>query len=151
MNNVGEFRAVRDISLHPIKLASKDEAEDEDVECPPPPSSEPQGTKQQLVVSPCNNFHTASIRSSSIDHLSNTHMPVVTSCSVVIENDPTEALTAATNKLKSAVVKEHTSRTKVKNSNKTLTKPADEIELVPASQHTVEADSVVGALTDSVV
>ena len=151
LNNVGEFRAVRDISLHPIKLAPKDEAEDDDVVYPlpsvPPGGA---GSLQLLRISSNNNSHTASIRSLNVNHPPNTRTPVITSCSVEIENQPTETLTAAANKLELTAADKHAARTEVKNSTKTLTEAADEIELVTANQHsTIDADfQVIEVVSD---
>ena len=152
LNNVGEFRAVRDISLQPIKLAPKDETEDNDV-LYPLPSVPPGGTSSQQLIqtSSNNNSHTASIRSLNVNHSLNNHTPVITSCNVVIENQPTETLTAAANKLELTAVDQHTARTEVKNSTETLTEAADERELVTANHHsTVEADFQVIEMVSTV-
>ena len=144
LNNVGEFRAVRDISLQPIKLALKDEAGDEDI-VSPLPSVPPGGASslQPVHTSSNNNSRTASIRSLNVHHsLSNTHTPVITSCNVVIENQPIETHTAFANKLKLTATGQHAARTEVKNSTETLTEAAaGESELITANHHTtVEAD-----------
>lgn len=148
LNNVGEFRAVRDISLHPIKLQPKDEGE-EDVLHPLP--SLPQGSvgsMQVAHISSHNNSHNASIKSLNVNHSPNSRTPVVTSCNIVIENHPNEVLAAVANKLSAD---EHTARTAVKNSTETLTEAPDEIELVTAN-HSMEADpQVTEMLTDTAV
>ena len=158
LNNVGEFRAVRDISLQPIKLAPKDETEDEDIVCPlqsiPPGGA---GALQLVRISSDNNSHTASIRSLNVHHSSpNTHTPAITSCNVnvVIENQPTETLTAVTNRLESTATGQHAARTEVKNSTAIVTEAAaGESELITPNKHTtVEEDSqVMEMVSDSTV
>lgn len=140
LSNVGEFRAVRDISLQPIKLLPKDEAEEEgDILSALP--SVPQVSQQVVPTSSNSNSHSASIKSLAVNRSPNAQSPMVTSsCSVMIENPPTEMLTAAANQLELTIASEEASRREVKNSTKTLNKAADEIELIATNQHDVEAD-----------
>lgn len=91
----------------------------------------------QLVrISSTSNSHSGSIKSLNINHSSgDVDAPVVTTCTVVIENNP-----AATNRLESITADQRTPRTEVKNSNKTLNRAADEVELITANWHNMEAD-----------
>lgn len=156
INNVGEFRAVRDISLRRIVLQHKDEPDDEEeMELSPLPSK-PQGaagSHQTVHPSSSSDSHSATIKSLHVNHSPRTHTPVANHCcSVEIENYPTKILTAATNRLELTAVDPHAARTKVKNSTENLTKAADEIELLAANQHDVEADpQELEMVTDSVM
>lgn len=152
LNNVGEFRAVRDISLQPIKLAPKDETDDDDTVYPLP--SVPPGGASSVHMSSNNNSHTASIRSVNVHHSSsNNHItPVITSCSVVIENQPTETITTVANKLELTAMDQHAARTEVKNSIETFSEAAaGESELIAANQHTtIGADFQVMEMVSTV-
>ena len=131
MNNVGEFRAVRDISLHPIKLQPKeDEAEEEELS---PLPSKPQGASSINSLS------------ASFNHI-NTHTAEANNCcTVTIENAPTK-------KLELTAVDPRAVRKKVSKSTETLTKAADEIELLAANQPDIEADPLeLEMITDTVI
>lgn len=134
LNNVGEFRAVRDISLRPIKLQPKDEAEEEeDVVSSSPPA--PQGTSDPLQSAHVHSSQNDTIKSLHVNHSPNTHTPVTNHFNVVIENNPTEILTGAAAQLELTATEPNATRKKVSKSTETLNKAADEIELLAVDQH----------------
>lgn len=149
LNNVGEFRAVRDISLQPIKLQLKDEAEEEeDVVSSSSPA--PQGTSDPLPGAHVHNSQNATIKSLHVDHSPNTHTPVTNCFTVVIENDPTEILTGAATQLEPTATEPNATRKKVSKSTETLNKAADEIELLAVDQHNMETSlELFEAVTDT--
>jgi len=70
LNNVGEFRAVRDISLRPIKRQPKEEKDEEGDDVSPLQTNLHRGASLQVVkVASSQNIHTASIRSSDISSI----------------------------------------------------------------------------------
>ena len=139
LNNVGEFRAVRDISLHPIKLALKDEIEEEDVLSPLPTLPQTAAPLRVVHVTPSNS-RSASIKSLSISHSPNT--PMITSCCTVVIENPRDDLTAAATKLELTNAGQDTTRTESKKSTETLTTASDEIELASPHQHNVDLQMV---------
>ena len=148
LNNVGEFRAVRDISLRPIKLQPKDEAEEEDVVSSSSPA--PQGTSDPRQSPHMHNSQNATIKSLHVNHSPNAHTPVTNHFNVVIENNPTEILTGAATRLELTATEPNAARKKVSKSTETLNKAADEIELLAVDQHNMETSlELFEAVTDT--
>jgi len=127
--------------LHPIKLAQKEVEEEEDILSPLPPVPQHAHSLQLVRISSSNNSHSASIRSLNVNHspASDIGAPVVTNCTVVIENNPTRTLTEAANKLQLTAADQLALRTEVKNSSETLVE-SDKIELVTASQDDLDTN-----------
>ena len=140
LNNVGEFRAVRDISLHPIKLASKHEAEDTNgirsFPSGPLGGSLQQMRRHSLSSSSSSDSDCASI-SLDVYHSMNTLSSVNNRCSrynVVVEDLPDyRQKTMATEQ-------PATTRVEAKNSSESLTEAANESEVFTANNLTTEAD-----------
>ena len=101
LNNVGEFRAVRDISLRPIKRQPKEKDEDADVLSPLPTDLKQGGSLQVVHVASSQNLrHSASITSLDIKSPELQHS-AAGSCTLVVENEysATSSPAAEANKL----------------------------------------------------
>jgi len=142
LNNVGEFRAVRDISLHPIKLASKHEAEDTNG-IRSFPSGPLGGSLQQMrrysssSSSSSSDSDCPSIISLDVYHSMNTLSSVNNRCSrynIVVEDLPDCSHETMATELPA------TTRVEAKNSSESLTEAANESEVFTANNLTTEAD-----------
>ena len=140
LNNVGEFRAVRDISLHPIKLASKHEAEDTNG-IRSFPSGPLGGSLQQMhrysSSSSSSDSDCASIISLDVYHSMNTLSSVNNRCNrynIVVEDLPDCGHETMATELPA------TTRVEAKNSSESFTEAANESEVFTANNLTTEAD-----------
>jgi len=104
LSNVGEFRAVRDISLRPIKRQPKEKDEDGDVLSPPPTNLKQGASLQEVHAASSQILHrTTSIRSSDISSIQSPELQHLAagSCNFVGENkySATSSPAAESNKL----------------------------------------------------